>query len=359
MPNIKVLHVIARMNVGGTARYVEELVSKIPESCLATGNVQGAEIEDLAVQNLKVCRVNHMGRKISPLDDVKAWLELRKIVNLVQPQIIHTHTFKAGLIGRLIRGPYKRVHTYHGHLFGDESFSETKKRVIRIVERLLASRTDLLISVGIQVGEELRESGVGPTRNWLSIAPGVSQLSNVDRRQSRISLGLDLDQILVGWMARVTAVKNPHLLLEVARELPEVHFVLAGGGDLLEEIRNLAPKNVTVLGWTDALTFWSAVDIAISTSNNEGMPVALIEAQIAGIPVVATDVGSNSEVIADGVTGYVTPKTRTALVYAVRVLVENSSLRIKMGKQAKKRAVEHFSIPTMLEAHMKAYNSLN
>ena len=110
------------MNVGGTARYVGELVERIPDNKLATGYVQGSEIEDPCVQKLNVLRVRHMGRKISPLNDFRAWLELRKIVKEIKPAIVHTHTFKAGLIGRLIGGKHKRVHTFHGHLFDDQSF---------------------------------------------------------------------------------------------------------------------------------------------------------------------------------------------------------------------------------------------
>ena len=89
----QVLHVIARMNVGGTARYVGELVEKIPGSKLATGYVQGSEIEDPSVENLAVLRVPHMGRRISLINDFRAWIELKKIIREVEPAIVHTHTF--------------------------------------------------------------------------------------------------------------------------------------------------------------------------------------------------------------------------------------------------------------------------
>ena len=105
MSTTKVLHVIARMNVGGTARYVSELVEAIPNSKLATGFVQGSEVEDSGVAKLPVIRINHLGRKLSVVNDYKAWRELRAIVRECKPEIIHTHTFKAGLIGRLVPGP--------------------------------------------------------------------------------------------------------------------------------------------------------------------------------------------------------------------------------------------------------------
>ena len=343
------------MNVGGTARYVGELVEKIPESSLATGYVQGLEVEDPCVQALSVIRIPHMGRKISLLQDIQAWAELRKIIREQKPEIVHTHTFKAGLLGRLIRGRHKRVHTFHGHLFDDQSFSGLEKKVITFAEKFLANRTDLLISVGIKVGIELRAEGVGKNKNWQSIAPGVIPLAHIEKKEARRKIGINNDPVLFGWMARVTEVKNPFLLIEVAKRLPSIDFVMAGGGNLLEQVKARAPKNLSVIGWADASVFWSAVDCAISTSDNEGMPVALIEAQLAGIPVIATDVGSNSEVIENGVTGIVTTKDLEMLVSAVQRLAGNASMRAAMGDAARTRALKEFNMENMINAHIDAY----
>ena len=352
---IKVLHVIARMNVGGTARYVGELVEKIPDSSLATGYVQGLEVEDPSVQALPVIRVPHMGRKISPFKDFQAWFELRKIIDEQKPAIVHTHTFKAGLIGRLVGGPHRRVHTFHGHLFDDQSFSGLEKKVITFAEKFLANRTDLLISVGIKVGIELRAEGVGKNKNWQSIAPGVIPLAHIEKKEARRKIGINNDPVLFGWMARVTEVKNPFLLIEVAKRLPSIDFVMAGGGNLLEQVKARAPKNLSVIGWADASVFWSAVDCAISTSDNEGMPVALIEAQLAGIPVIATDVGSNSEVIENGITGIVTTKDLEMLVSEVQRLARNASMRAAMGDMARIRALKEFNMEKMINTHTDAY----
>jgi len=359
MCTIKVLHIIARMNVGGTARYVSKVVEAIPGSVLATGLVQGSEVEDPCVADMKVIRIPHMGRKISPLNDLRALVEIYKVVRAFDPDIIHTHTFKAGLLGRsLPGGNYKRVHTFHGHLFGDQSLSDRAKGMITFAEKFLANRTALLISVGKKVGEELREAEIGLDQDWLSIAPGVNALPSHPESDARKELGLPQEELLVGWMARVTSVKNPQLLLDVAALLPEVTFVMAGGGDLLDEIAAKAPSNVKVIGWADASLFWSAVDLAISTSDNEGMPIALIEAQLAGVPVIATDVGSNSEVIEDGVTGIVTAKSAQELAGAVSKLVTDSGLRGSMGKAAVVRAQKEFGMERMITAHTTAYEAL-
>jgi glycosyltransferase involved in cell wall biosynthesis len=359
MSTTKVLHVIARMNVGGTARYVSELVANIPDSKLATGFVQGSEVEDSLVSKLPVIRINHLGRKISPVNDYKAWRELRKVVREFKPEIIHTHTFKAGLIGRLVRGPHRHIHTFHGHLFEDNSFAALEKKIITLVEKWLAPRADVLVSVGVNVGKELRESGIGVGQKWVSVAPGVEALTLSDKSEARKSIGVNGTGILVGWMARMTSVKNPKLLIEVASRLSDVNFVMAGGGDLLETIKSNAPENVKVIGWADAATFWSAVDIAISTSDNEGMPIALIEAQLSGVPVIATNVGSNSEVIEDQVTGLITSKSVDELVSAIKRFISLPYLIKKMGDEGTKRAGNEFGLEKMIQSHVDLYQAVS
>jgi glycosyltransferase involved in cell wall biosynthesis len=359
MSTIKVLHVIARMNVGGTARYVEELIKNIPDSALATGHVQGAEVEDSAVDSLPVFRIHHLGRKISPIADFKAWRELSKVIREQKPEILHTHTFKAGLIGRLTRGPHKKVHTFHGHLFDDNSFSFIEKKIIVLTEKLLAHRTDIFVSVGQNVGKELRDAGIGSNRRWISIAPGVRPLPIINKVKARTILELSNSKLIVGWMARMAPVKNPGLLLKIASQFPTIQFVMAGGGELLDEITLNAPANVKVLGWTDSSTFWSAVDIGISTSDNEGMPIALIEAQLAGVPVIATDVGSNSEVVDDQVTGLVTKNSTDALVKAVRKFETHPSLIGTLGASGKVRSSKEFSVIKMISSHISLYQEIH
>ncbi len=358
MSTVKVLHVIARMNVGGTARYVGDLVANIPESVLVTGYVQGSEIEDPVVNNLTTFRLPHMGRKISPFNDFRAWLELRKIIKEIKPQIVHTHTFKAGLIGRLVGGDYKRVHTFHGHLFDDQSFSQIEKRIITFAERYLARKTDLLISVGEKVGQELRGAGIGITKQWASIAPGVAALPTIGKTEARKILDLKPDAFLVGWMARMTGVKNPLLALDVAKQMPDVQFVMAGGGDLLELVAKRAPVNVAVIGWTDAFLFWSAVDCALSTSDNEGMPVALIEAQLAGLPAVVTDVGSNSEVVQNNFTGFVTKKNISSMAIALQKIIGDQELYEFMSDAASTLSSKKFDVHLALGTHLEIYNKI-
>jgi glycosyltransferase involved in cell wall biosynthesis len=360
---MKVLHVIARMNVGGTARYIEELIDGAAEfgyeAELATGYVQGQEVESGGFNKKTTHRISHLGRKISPINDLRAYYELKKVISQVNPDIIHSHTFKAGLLARLVPGDFKRVHTFHGHLFEDQSFSYLQKFAILRAEKYLAKRTNQFISVGIRVGEDLRKLNIGQNSKWVSIAPGVRPLKKQKKSDARKKLKLPATGLVVGWMARVTSVKNPHLVLEVAKEFPETKFVIAGGGDLLADIKSKAPKNVKVIGWADSSLMWSAVDVVLSTSDNEGMPIALIEAQLAGLPVVATDVGSCSEVIESGKTGFVVAKSKAELVKALSVLINDSKKRAAFGKTAKLNAEKLFTVEKMSKAHAKIYRSLN
>jgi glycosyltransferase involved in cell wall biosynthesis len=146
--------------------------------------------------------------------------------------------------------------------------------------------------------------------------------------------------------------------LEVADALPDTHFVLAGGGDQLEQVKAAAPANVTVFGWADAADLFGAADIILSTSENEGMPVALIEAQLAGKPVVATDVGSVSEVILNHETGIVTNKNAGSIASALESLVIDKAKREEMGRLAIARAQALFSVDRMINAHIELYKSI-
>ena len=159
-------------------------------------------------------------------------------------------------------------------------------------------------------------------------------------------------------MARMTAVKNPELVFDVARKLPEIQFVMAGEGDMFNLVARTAPQNIKVIGWANAANFWSAVDIALSTSHNEGMPIALIEAQLAGLPVVCTDVGSNSEVIQNGRTGFVTAINVDELAMAIEKLETEITLRETMGRCGAERAKSKFSIQNFISAHQSIYGSV-
>ena len=363
MSSIKVLHVIARLNVGGTARYITQLANELPkqgiETFVATGFVQGAEVEDESAQSIDLIRIPSMGRSINPIKDHFARKQLDRIIFEVKPDLIHTHTFKAGYLIRMKKQSVPVIHTFHGHLLDDPEFSGFKSRVIIELERMLAKKSTKLVTVGRRVADELLEQKIGQRTQFVNIPPGVVPVNVTPKQQALKNLNLEDDgKTVVGWIARVTGVKNPMRALEVADAMPDTHFVMAGGGDLLDQVRAKAPSNVSVLGWAEAADLFGAADIILSTSENEGMPVALIEAQLAGKPVVATDVGSVSEVILNHETGIVTNKNVGSIASALESLIIDKAKREEMGRLAIARAQALFSVDRMINTHVELYKSL-
>ena len=359
---MRVLHVIARLNVGGTANYIYSLIQELPkknvETFIAAGSVQGSEIESKNFENVNIYRINSLGRKFQPLKDFCSFKELLQIVANLKPDVLHTHTFKAGLIGRINSRAIQKaagkqvkfVHTFHGHLFDDPEFTGIKTRSIGLVEAYLAKRTDAIITVGAQVGRDLQNRGIGDFDLFTNIPPGVAPLKVKKIKANK--------QVTVGWIARMTGVKNPFRALELASLFPATRFLIAGGGDLLSQIKEAAPENAHILGWTQAEELFAASDVILSTSENEGMPIALIEAQLASKPVVATNVGGVSEVIINNKTGFVTEKTTSELADALEKLIKSKELRLKLGNAGRVHATKTFSIEKMIRAHVDLYKSL-
>ena len=368
---MKVVQVIARLNLGGTAKYLITLNSGLNnsgiKSLIATGYVQKGEIEDPGVSGLKPIRVKNLGRKISLVNDLKAAKQLRKVILETAPDTIHTHTFKAGLLVRAQRNKIeeelgrsvKFVHTYHGHLFDDPEFKGIKSILVKIIEKKLSKNSDQLITVGEKVRADLDSRKIRAKRKTVSIQPSVKPLKlvskNVALKKYKVK---DTKRIRVLWLARVTGVKNPQRAVEIARSMPQIDFYLAGGGDLLAKIKTQVPNNLKVLGWQDAKSILPIADIFLSTSENEGMPIALIEAQLAGLPVVATNVGSVSEVVINNKTGFVCNKSDAALIKAIGKLAESKSLRSKFGKNGKTHALKMFSEKQLVSAHKEIYLKL-
>ena len=360
---MRVLHVIARLNVGGTARYITRLAEELPkhkvETFIATGFVQGSEAEDPSTKKLKVIRIPSLGRQINPIKDHFAFKQLLKVIREIKPDILHTHTFKAGYIGRIKTKEINRaagkqvkfVHTFHGHLFDDPEFSGLKSLIITSFERRFAMRTDAIVTVGEQVAKELLEREIGQPEQFTNIPPGVEPL--------KLPKAKPRTKVTIGWIARVTGVKSPLRALEIAKLFPDAQFLIAGGGDLLDQVKAQAPKNTKVLGWTDAAKLFAASDIVLSTSENEGMPIALIEAQLASKPVVATNVGGVSEVVLNNKTGFVTKKNTQDLAKPLEKLISSKALRTAQGKAAKAHATKAFSVEKMISAHVSLYKKLS
>ena len=338
---IKVLHVIGRFNVGGTANYLLNLLPKIAgekvEILLAVGQVQSGEVEESRLSELNFVRIESLGRRIAPLMDFKSYLSLRKVVKEFKPDVIHSHTFKAGLLSRTMFLRIPKVHTFHGHLFTDPEFSSFERKVITYVERALSFLTGRFITTGQNVAVELSNRGILKIEKSISIPGQVSTAITTSREEARSNYDLK-NEFTILWIARLAPVKNVRLLVEIALRAPELTFLVAGDGPDFEMTKYIAPPNVKMLGFVEARKILSAGDLFVSTSLNEGYPLAVLQAQLAGLPVIAVNVGAVSEIVIHGLTGFLTQPNAEEMERRIRELHSNSDLREKMSIQARLKA---------------------
>ena len=307
---MKVLHVIARMNVGGTATYLFNLLEGLENSKVETkliiGSVPRNEKEDSRVEQLDYQRIPGLSRAIAPVRDLLARRKLWEIVKDYQPDLIHCHTFKAGLLVRSKKTSIPIIHTFHGHHLYDPDYGKFARLVLNGIERKLARRSKKILTIGSRVGEELLCVGIGKKSQYQSIVPGVRVPKISDRSKIVERFSLHPNRLNVLWMGRLTRVKRPDRVIEIAKHYPEVNFIMAGDGELREELEAKAEENVHFLGVQSSDEMFSLADIVLLTSDSEGMPLTLIEGQMAGVPAIATDVGSVSEIVENEVTGLLT-----------------------------------------------------
>lgn len=362
---MKVVHLIARFNRGGTATWLATLIEG-QRACgdsvwLLAGNVQYDEDEDPNFRNLNGIRIYGLGRKISIIADIRAVLLIRKQLQELKPDVINTHTAKAGMVGRVAawslgKSRPRIVHTYHGHvLYG--YFGRISSFVFNGIERSLAVITDLILVSGIRVKTELLQAGIGKEAKYIVVRPGVVQPEIVGKSYARSIYSLSEKQIIVGWLGRIAQIKRPDRIIEIALEMPNITFLVGGDGELFEYFHELSPSNVLFVGWTTPSLLWSASDIALLTSDNEAQPISLIEAASLGLPLIGENVGSVSEVIRDGVSGYLTQNLEER-IRAIFELSSQAELRTKMGAAASEDFQNHFGVKQFIESHRSAYESV-
>jgi glycosyltransferase involved in cell wall biosynthesis len=320
--------------------------------------VQEGEIEDDCFTVLGGKRISGLGRSISLLGDLQAIWQVRKLLKIESPDVLNTHTAKAGVIGRLAALSLGKnrpaiVHTIHGHLLYGY-FSKIKTLIFIQIEKFLASRSDVLIAAGDNVRNELLSAGIGRKEIYVVARPSV-RLGRVElKSEARSRLGISQSKVVVGWLGRFAQVKRPDRVIELAKRLNDLTFVIGGDGDLLTSLKVDLPSNVRLLGWTLPEEIWAVSDIALLTSDNEAQPISLIEAGLAGLPAVAENVGSVSEVIEENVTGFLVSSLEER-IKAIRNLAENKDLRIQMGNSAKEYCENKFGRKQFLDSHLEAY----
>jgi glycosyltransferase involved in cell wall biosynthesis len=355
---LSILHVIARLNVGGAALHVLQLAHEqsqrghdvlVVAGTLAAGEKSMEYVADEL--GVAVRRLPALQRELSVRADTTAIRELRRLVRQRRPDVVHTHTAKAGATGRLaallLRRPRPAlVHTYHGHVLTGY-FSPRRERVFRWIERVLSRPTGALVAVSEEVRDDLVRLGVASPEGIAVVPygfdlPSWSPSDDEARARTRAELGLGDGTFAIGWAGRLAAIKRPLDLVRTLRGVVDAGvdavLVVVGDGELRaateEAARELGVADRTrFVGFQRRIRDWYvAVDAALLTSANEGTPVVAIEALAAERPVVATAVGGTPTVVTDGRSGLLAPVGDTAALAARLVeLAGDPELRRRLG----------------------------
>jgi glycosyltransferase involved in cell wall biosynthesis len=369
------MRIIARMNVGGPAVQVSGLMRGLRASefdhRLYTGFCADDEADylDTIAMDVSALRIDGFGRRVSLRGDFIAFFSLVKEIRIFKPHVIHTHTAKAGFLGRIASivsfHPSIRVHTFHGHLLNGY-FGSFKRFLVVLVEKILAMFSHQLLAVGEKVREDLLAAGVGKLDKFSLMPPGLQIGDLPNKTDSRDFYGLSPQKIECAFIGRVTKIKRPDRFLDVVTEIENrglgIEFFIAGDGDLLENSKTRIAANnlpVKVLGWQSNIEkVLSVADIVVLTSDNEGTPLSLIQAGMAGLPVVSTRVGSAPEVVLDGVTGIITSLDVQEIADALEKLAKSVDLRARMGAAAQEFTLSNFGVDRLVHDHESLYKKL-
>jgi len=372
---IRVMQVIARMNVGGPAVIVDELMRGLNknrfEEILVTGFCAENESDylDEVATDTPVTRISDLGRSVSLLGDIKSFFTLIRIIKQFKPDVIHTHTAKAGVLGRLAgliaRPQAKRIHTFHGHLLHGY-FGSIKTIFVIATEKLLARISTSLIAVGNQVKIDLLTVKIGRKNQYSVIFPGLREFELQSKEGAQSEIGLIRGKIYIVFVGRLAQIKRPDRLVDIARYLKASHrsaqILVAGAGEKFEEMQMITKIEglpITYLGWrNDIGRILSAGDIAILCSDNEGIPLTLIHASQAGLPIVSTNVGSVRDIVVDGETGTLTEASSYGLIHAIDDLLSNPVKMARFGQAGQERAEALFSLQGMIKAHENLYSQI-
>jgi glycosyltransferase involved in cell wall biosynthesis len=367
--------VIARMNLGGPAHQASYLSGRRfhpdrYETLLVHGQPAPGEesMADLAErEGAETVYLPSLRQPVNPLHDSRALAEIGRIARRFRPDLVHTHTAKAGFLGRsaatlAVRPRPVLVHTFHGHVL-EGYFGKAKTAVYRGLERRLAKRTDRLIGVSRQTVDDLVRLGIAPRQKFSVIPLGLDlgpfmSLEAKSGLALREQLRVPEERMLLAFVGRIVPIKRVDLLLRAfarARQTgADAHLALVGDGEERARFQALAAElgvssAVSFLGYRRDLTdIAAAADVAILSSDNEGTPVWLIEAGAAGLAAIATDVGGTSEVVTPE-TGILVPRDdQPALTAAIAELAGDAGRRREMGERAREHVLARYSVDRLI-----------
>lgn len=382
---VKIIRIITRLNIGGPAIHAILLNGELNKcgykDILVAGTVSESEGDMMylaADKNVRPYIISELGRKISFKKDILAIFSLYRIIKKEMPDIVHTHTAKAGTLGRLaaiLAGVPVKVHTFHGHIF-DGYFSPLRARVFILIEKLLAFFTDRVIVVSQQVKDDIvKKLNVTSSAKSVVIPLGLEldDFLRSDRHKGslRKSLNIPNDFMLVGIVGRLVPIKNHKMFLDAAAiirnnfPMMKIKFLIIGDGEMRGTLMKYASEkglddSVIFTGWlTDLVSAYADLDVVTLTSLNEGTPVSLIEAMASGRPVVATDVGGVRDLLTDGYNGLLIKSgdSRT-LSERISALLSDPENGARIGASGRKHVAERYTKERLIRDITLLYNDL-
>lgn len=377
----KVLRIINRFNIGGptyNATFLTRYLSDDFETLLVGGLPEPDETDSLHIPRsygLEPVLIEEMKRLPDLASDRAAYKRLKEIIQDFKPDIVHTHAAKAGALGRKAArdcGVPVIVHTYHGHVF-HSYFGKIKTALYKFIERRLARQSDGIIAISPLQKEELAAVHKICDTHKIRVIPLGFDLGRFQeqlaskRLHTRETYEIADDQIAVAIVGRLAPVKNHGMFLDALTLLLEkgirARFFIVGDGSERTQIENRVHELnarygpcIEMTSWiTDIATFNAGMDIICLTSDNEGTPVSLIEAQACNLPVISTDVGGVRDIVQDGETGFVVPrKDVAAFAEKLELLILNKEIREKMSQNGWNFVREQFHYTTLV-ANMESY----
>jgi len=382
---IKVLRIINRFNIGGptyNATFLTRFLSDEFETLLIGGLPEKGESDSLHIleeYGVEPILLPEMKRKPNFLSDRKALKKIKEIIAEYKPDIVHTHASKAGALGRKAALDMKVpviVHTFHGHVF-HSYFGKVKTELYKFIERKLAQKSTGIIAISDLQKNELVNTYKIASENKVNVIPlgfdlqKFNQNLSEKRKNVREKFEIGEDQVAVAIIGRLAPIKNHSLFLETVALLQKetekkLVFFIVGDGELRDEIAQkvaeLSKKGVDIrmTSWIkDINEFNAGMDIICLTSNNEGTPVSMIEAQASQVPIVSTNVGGVQNVMIDNETGFIVPKNN-ARIFADKllVLIENEALRNEMGQKGWSFVKERFHFERLVKDMEHYYKEL-
>ena len=391
MENIKVLHIITRFDKGGSAQntylsllglrkknYQLSLVSGLSlESEMKYEEIKAKEkdIQILESEGIEFIQCPFLLRRINVIKDLKAFFDIWRIIKKYNPLIVHTHSSKAGLMGRLaakLAGAPIIVHTPHGHVFFGY-FGPFKTKLFIIFEKLASRITDKIVALTNREKKDHILFKIAEEDKFSVIYSGIElnilkESSSEEKQNLKKELGIPENSLIVGTAGRLVPVKGPEFLVKASKYIiskyPDTYFMFTGDGPLEQDLKRKALEmgisdNIIFLGWRDDLAkIISIYDIFVLPSLNEGMGRVLVEAMALGKSIVASNVGGIPDLVIHGKNGFlVPPKNPKELAKYIQVLLEDKDKREKMGLAGKEMAY-NFTSERMVEKIANLYKKL-